>query len=185
VVGVESFHGWPRFRLRMCRGEQRSVGARGGTSGCITSFGRALDAPRAGDVNSRRDRPRMQLWWPVVSICAQPQLPGLSAAILPIDWAAPESASFLFNVNLRRVRRAVYRTCGWSRGSPTEAAVECHGVDPRAAAAAALVAAAAWRCADAIGGLPRGCSTAFRGAFDAPRALDADRAADRPQRRPW
>jgi hypothetical protein len=54
----------------------------------------------------------MQLWWPVASICAQPQLPGLSAAMLPTDWAAPESASFLFKVNPRRVRRAATRRCG-------------------------------------------------------------------------
>ena len=113
----------------------------------------------------------MQLWWPVASICEQPQLPGLSAAMLPIDWAAPESASFLVYVNLRRVRRAAYLRCGWSRGSPSEAAVVSGGADPRAAsrasAAAVAGAAAAGRVYAACGGID-GRSSALRGASDAP-----------------
>jgi hypothetical protein len=39
----------------------------------------------------------------VASICAQPQLPDLSAGMLPIDRAVPESAYILFNDYLRRV----------------------------------------------------------------------------------
>ena len=54
----------------------------------------------------------MRLWWPVASICAKPQLPGLSAAMLPTDRAVPESAYFLIKVNPRRVRCAATRRCG-------------------------------------------------------------------------
>ena len=80
------------------------------------------------------------MWWPVVSICAHPQLPGLSAAMLPTDRAPPESAYFLLEINLRRVRRAAIRRCQWSRGSPAEAAVVSGGGDPRAASDASAAA---------------------------------------------
>ena len=44
---------------------------------------------------------------------------------------------------------------------------------------------AAGRCSAAAGGSPCGHSRACRSAFDAMRARDAARAADRPRRRPW
>ena len=59
------------------------------------------------------------------------------------------------------------------------------GADLRAASAAAVACDAAARRADAASGAPDGRSTLTRSAFNAPRAVGADRAADRPRRRPW
>ena len=72
----------------------------------------------------------------MASISAQLQLPDRSAAMLPADRAAPESAYFIFYVNLRSVRCAASRRCGKSRGSPLEAAVVSNSSDLRAAVAA-------------------------------------------------
>ena len=55
----------------------------------------------------------------------------------------------------------------------------------RAASAAAVACDAAARRADAASGGTDSRSTLIRGAFNAPRHVDADRAADRPRRRPW
>jgi hypothetical protein len=97
------------------------------------------------------------MWWPVVSICAHPQLPGLSAAMLPTDRAQPESAYFLLEINLRRDDQ-------WSRGSPAEAAVVSGGGDPRAASDASAAASKMRPWAD---GRPR---LAARGVVAAGRA---------------
>ena len=107
----------------------------------------------------------------MASIFVQLQLPDRSAAMLPTDRAVPESAYFIFYVNLRRVRCAASRRCGKSRGSPLEAAVVSNSSDLRAAVAAAVAGAAAGRRADAAGGSTRDRSTAYRGAIDATRPV--------------
>ena len=77
----------------------------------------------------------------------------LSAAMLSTDRAVPESAYFLFKVNLRRFRRASSHRCESSRGSPSGAAVVGVGVDPRARGSQRRMplvtrgVAAAWRSA--------------------------------------
>ena len=105
--------------------------------------------------------------------------------MLPTDRADPEHPPFPSQVNPRRVRCAARRRCGTSRGSPQEAVVEGSGGGLPAASAAAVACDAAARRADAASGGTYGRSTLIRGAFDAPRYGDADRAADRPRRRPW
>ena len=57
--------------------------------------------------------------------------------------------------------------------------------DPRAASAAAVAGAAAGQRADAAGGGEDGFRRSTGSAIDAARAGDAERAADRPLRRPW
>ena len=110
----------------------------------------------------------MLLWWLMASISVQLQLPDRSAAMLPTNRAVPESAYFIFYVNLRRVRCAASRRCGKSRGSPLEAAVVGNSGDLRAAVAAAVAGLAAGRRADEAGGGTDRCGTLICGAFDAP-----------------
>lgn len=157
----------PLFRRRMRCGGRRSVAASGGPGRCSKRIFGASDAPGAGDVLSRRDRPWRLLWWSATSICAQPQQPDLSEPCCRPIGLLTSPTPLPSQVYPRRVRRAAKRRCGQSRGSPSEAAVVGNGSGLRAASAAAVAGAAAGKRADTTGGGEDGCSTSICGAVDA------------------
>ena len=145
----------------------------------------ASDAPQAGDIDSRRHRPKRRPWRAAAAIGARLQLRPSHGL------RRPDARKRLTAGQVVAARRsAAHRTRREPKMRIEPQIVLRGGRDGRRRRSARSLCGPSDRqsCCRPSGlpqRTPPSLRRSTRGEFDAPRTGDADRAADRPQRRPW
>ena len=182
-------------RVRVAGGAAGRCSAAAGGSLCGHSRAcrSAFDAVRARDAARAADRPRRRPWWSVAAIRARSLAPRLRRRRCghgPEPGRGWRLAVLSQQSVPRCIRRSARQRCGYSRGSPQEAAVVVDGGDPRAAARASVASSKMRPLADTRPRLAarRAVSAERAAAHSTQRAPEMrlePRIGDRPRRRPW
>ena len=164
---------------------RRAEAASGWLGSRRKTFRGASDAPRAGDIDSRRHRPKRRPWRAAAAIGARLQLRPSHGL------RRPDARKRLTAGQVVAARRsAAHRTRREPKMRIEPQIVLRGGRDGRRRRSARSLCGPSDRqsCCRPSGlpqRTPPSLRRSTRGAFDAPRTGDADRAADRHMRRPW
>ena len=174
----------PQRSARHAASGRRSMGACGAEDGCSTACRGGSDAPSDGDDACPRKRAQQPLWWSWLR-CARGLIFGVACAA----WAdgrsrlsAHQMAASPTSTACRTLREMeISIAAGIAPGGG------CGGQWRRSARSLScpVFRQPCCRPTGRYQSTPPSPRRSIRGAFDAPRGGDAERAADRPRRRSW